>query len=120
MTVSNANEGNAIVFLTKADWNLERAIDLFFQNPNMQAGSADANSIQSFFNAYANDPEDLKFEEGNQENNKIGPNGMFRLLKDIDVDPSNIRALILAWKMKAGTECEFSWDEFREGCQAMK
>lgn len=55
-----------------------------------------------------------------KEANKIGPNGMQRLLNDLGVDPVDRLVLILAWKLKAGTQCEFSLAEFRDGMKTMK
>lgn len=54
------------------------------------------------------------------EGRRIGPNGILRLLNDLGVDPASREVLILAWKLKAGTQCEFSWDEWKDGMTALK
>jgi hypothetical protein len=51
---------------------------------------------------------------------RIGPNGMMRLLNDLGIDPASVNALILAWKMNAKVQCEFSLEEFRSGLREMK
>ena len=56
----------------------------------------------------------------NVENGRIGPHGMVRFLRDLSVDPTSRSALILAWKLKAERQCEFSQKEFRDGFNAMR
>jgi hypothetical protein len=51
---------------------------------------------------------------------RIGPNGMQRLLNDLDIDPTSLNALVFAWKLRAERQCEFSHDEFRTGLREMK
>ncbi|KAH7725666.1 RP42 protein [Aphelenchoides avenae] len=70
--------------------------------------------IKDFFDNYANEPED------NTNGKRIGPNGMLALLTDVHVQPTDRMALVLAWKLKAETQCEFSWDEFEKGMTTMK
>lgn len=45
---------------------------------------------------------------------------MLALLNDIGVPPTDRMALVLAWKLCAETQCEFSWEEFREGMTKLK
>uniref|UniRef100_D1MPT4 Defective in cullin neddylation protein n=1 Tax=Galdieria sulphuraria TaxID=130081 RepID=D1MPT4_GALSU len=47
--------------------------------------------------------------------NYIGAEGLQRLFEDIQVDPSDVVTLVLAWKLKASSTCEFSEKEFVEG-----
>lgn len=106
------------------------AVDFFFQNPSYYSlveNNVDLKKIDMFFARYANgkifkylikyfyliDPLD-------KEPNKIGPNGMQRLLNDLGVDPVDRLVLILAWKLKASTQCEFTLNEFRDGMKEMK
>ncbi|CAD5234668.1 unnamed protein product [Bursaphelenchus xylophilus] len=119
LQIANCDEIIAQKCLNNADWNIERALDIFYQTPSFQESSSgcDARKIDALFNAYANDKEDLK-QTGVE--NRIGPNGMLRLLNDLHVDPSSVDALILAWKMKAETQCEFSQEEFKNGCIQMR
>lgn len=41
--------------------------------------------------------------------------GMSRFCDDAGLDPCKITVLILAWKFKAATQCEFTRKEFVEG-----
>ena len=38
-----------------------------------------------------------------------------RLLDDLDLPPDSRLVLILAWKLRAATQCEFTRDEFMNG-----
>jgi hypothetical protein len=51
---------------------------------------------------------------------RIGPNGIVRLLTDLKVDPSDRSVLILAWKLNAGTQCEFTHEEWTKGMEAIR
>lgn len=49
------------------------------------------------------------------ENDKMSAEGIFKLLQDLMLAPDSRLVLILAWKMRAATQCEFSRDEFLNG-----
>ncbi|XP_063590161.1 DCN1-like protein 2 [Penaeus indicus] len=49
------------------------------------------------------------------EPNKILVDGVMRLLDDLDLSPDSRLVLILAWKLRAATQCEFTRDEFMNG-----
>ena len=40
---------------------------------------------------------------------------MVKFLEDLQLDPNNRTVLIIAWKFKAQTQCEFSKEEFLGG-----
>ncbi|CAD5229214.1 unnamed protein product [Bursaphelenchus okinawaensis] len=117
--IANCDEPVALKCLNNSDWNVERGLDIFYQTPSLQESSSgsDVRKLDAMFYQYANDKEDLK-QAGVE--NKIGPNGMLRLLNDLNIDPSALEALVLAWKMNAETQCEFSLEEFKKGCQQMR
>merc|ERR1712193_33073 len=60
-----------------------------------------------------------KYKEPNDPK-KIGIDGIERLCQDLELDPTSIRVLILAWKLKAATQCEFSNKEFCEGLERLR
>uniref|UniRef100_A0A7E4VV79 Defective in cullin neddylation protein n=1 Tax=Panagrellus redivivus TaxID=6233 RepID=A0A7E4VV79_PANRE len=66
---------------------------------------------QLFVN-YANDPSDNLPD-------RIGPNGVLRLLQDVHAEPTDCSVLIFAWKCKAQTQCEFSNEEWTNGLKAI-
>ncbi len=43
--------------------------------------------------------------------------GMIKLCTDLDVSPSDIAVLVLAWKFKAATACVFTTEEFDGGME---
>ena len=50
-----------------------------------------------------------------QEEEKITADGMFKFLEDLGLNPESQVVLIIAWKFKAATQCEFTRDEFVTG-----
>nr|CAD2170002.1 unnamed protein product [Meloidogyne enterolobii] len=119
VSFTQTSESTAIQCLTNANWNLEMACDIFYQNPSYFSqvdSSVDNRRLDQFFQKYANDPKDLAQKV---ENGRIGPHGMVRFLRDLGVDPTSRMALILAWKLKAERQCEFSQQEFRDGMNSL-
>ena len=49
------------------------------------------------------------------EADKITAEGMVKFLEDLQLNPESRVVLILAWKFKAATQCEFTRDEFVNG-----
>ena len=41
--------------------------------------------------------------------------GVSRFCEDASLDPTSLTVLILAWRFKAATQCEFTRKEFVEG-----
>lgn len=52
-------------------------------------------------------------EPGDEE--KIMAEGVSKFCEDLNLDPTSIRVLLIAWKFKAATQCEFSKKEFIDG-----
>lgn len=50
-----------------------------------------------------------------QDENKIGIDGIQQFCDDLALDPASISVLIIAWKFRAATQCEFSKQEFMDG-----
>ena len=49
------------------------------------------------------------------EPNKILVDGVMKLLDDLELPPDSRLVLLLAWKLKAATQCEFTKEEFCNG-----
>lgn len=47
---------------------------------------------------------------------KIGPEGMETLFQELKINPLDIVALIFAWKLKGTVPCEFTREQFVNGC----
>lgn len=50
-----------------------------------------------------------------QDENKIGIDGIQQFCDDLSLDPASISVLVVAWKFRAATQCEFSKKEFVDG-----
>ena len=49
------------------------------------------------------------------EEEKMLAEGVSRFCEDANLDPTSLTVLIVAWKFKAATQCEFTRKEFVEG-----
>jgi len=108
------SESVAKELLAAFEWNVEMALDAFYDggygvasSPRATGGGAgaiDRARLASFFDAY----KDASGE-------KIDVYGMQRFCDDLEVDPSDMVMLVLAWRLDASAMAEFQRDEFQEG-----
>ncbi|CAJ0955309.1 unnamed protein product, partial [Mesorhabditis belari] len=71
-------------------------------------------AVHQLFERYANKPAD------NLGPDRIGPHGVFALLEDLGLAPTDRKVLILAWLLKAKIQCEFTADEWNYGLVALR
>ncbi|KAL4658278.1 DCN1-like protein 3-like [Arapaima gigas] len=64
--------------------------------------------VEELFACYKDEQDDAILEEG-----------MERFCSDLQLDPTEFRVLLLAWKFQAATMCRFTRREFVEGCKAL-
>lgn len=50
-----------------------------------------------------------------QDENRIGVDGIQQFCDDLSLDPASASVLVIAWKFRAATQCEFSKKEFVDG-----
>uniref|UniRef100_A0A1I7V356 Defective in cullin neddylation protein n=1 Tax=Caenorhabditis tropicalis TaxID=1561998 RepID=A0A1I7V356_9PELO len=110
---TQASEPVSINFLAKANWNIEYAMTLYFDNPQLFSGSAaqpsiDRSKMDKLFYEFL-DTQDKVGEK------RMGPHGVFRLIQALGYRPTDRQVLVLAWKLKAQTQCEFTLDEWVQG-----
>uniref|UniRef100_A0A665TPH6 DCN1-like protein n=2 Tax=Echeneis naucrates TaxID=173247 RepID=A0A665TPH6_ECHNA len=109
MIFTQSNEKTALTCLSQNDWKLDVATDKFFQNPELYVpnlkGALDKKKLEQLYNRYR-DPHD---------DNKIGIDGIQQFCDDLGLDPASISVLLIAWKFRAATQCEFSKQEFMDG-----
>ncbi|KAE8649068.1 DCN1-like protein 5 [Cucumis sativus] len=84
------------------------AVDLF-RSASSRASSKELERIDSLFYSYANPSSGL-----------IDPEGIENLCSDIEVDHTDVRILMLAWKMKSEKQGYFNLDEWRTGLKSLR
>jgi len=133
VSFTQTSEQLAIHCLSQHDWKLEIASDAYFQNPdtywreamaNNKSGSGggggggnmmgmggpvDKKKVDSLFNKYRDQ----------NDSDKMGPEGIYKFLQDLNLPADSRLVLIMVWKMKAATQCEFTREEFTSGMLEM-
>lgn len=106
---TQTGEKSAINCLGAHDWKLDVAVDNFFQNPDRYSSeprsSADKKKLDALWQRYR-DP---------HEEDKMTVDGVMKFLEDLSLSPESRTVLLIAWKFKAATQCEFTKEEFVNG-----
>ncbi|UYV80896.1 DCUN1D1 [Cordylochernes scorpioides] len=106
---TQTGEKTAINCLAQHDWKLDVASDSYFQNPEYyyreQRQQVDKKKLEHLYNRY----------KDHAEPDKISADGILKFLEDLSLTPESKLVLILAWKFKAATQCEFTKHEFIMG-----
>nr|XP_002129309.2 DCN1-like protein 1 [Ciona intestinalis] len=110
ISLTNLSEKSAISCLAKHDWRLDIASDSFFSEPESYVVSdrrshVERRKLEALFNALK-DPLDP---------DKVGVEGISKFCEELQVEPTSRIVLIIAWKFRAATQCEFTKKEFFEG-----
>jgi len=105
IALTQTGEQTAIYCLQSSDWKLDQASDNYFSNPDMFYRELDVKKIEQLFIKYrdVSDPQ------------KICTDGVVRFLEDLQLSPESRLVLIIAWRFRAQTQCEFTRDEFING-----
>jgi DCN1-like protein 1/2 len=105
IALTQTGEQTAIHCLTANDWKLDLASDNYFSNPDLYYRELDVKKIEQLFNKYRD----------NNDGTRITSDGVIKFLDDLQLSPESRLVLILAWKFRAQTQCEFLRDEFVNG-----
>ncbi|KAL7162167.1 hypothetical protein ACSBR2_042610 [Camellia fascicularis] len=88
--------------------NNSSAVDLF-RSASGKAATKELERIDNLFYAYANNSSVM-----------IEPEGIEALCSDLEVDHTDVRILMLAWKMQAEKQGYFTLDEWRRALKALR
>ncbi|KAF5453276.1 hypothetical protein F2P56_028190 [Juglans regia] len=80
-----------------------------FRSASSKATSKELERIDNLFHSYAN-----------RSSGMIDPEGIETLCSDMEVDHTDVRILMLAWKMKAEKQGYFILEEWRRGLKALR
>lgn len=105
IALTQTAEQTAIDCLNLNEWKLDLACDNYFQARDQYCRELDSKKVEQLFVHYR-DPNDP---------NKIGLDGVVRFLEDLRLSPESQMVLIIAWRFKAETQCEFTRTEFVNG-----
>lgn len=112
VSFTQTGESTAIYCLAANDWKLDLASDNYFQNPDAyyrEPKCVDRKKLDTLYARYRD----------TTDHEKITADGVMQLLDDLGLPPESKRVLIIAWRFKAATQCEFTRKEFIEGMIAL-
>ncbi|OWF54470.1 DCN1-like protein 1 [Mizuhopecten yessoensis] len=106
---TQTGEKSAITCLSAFDWKLDVAVDNFFQTPDRYSCDSrvtvDRKRLEQLWGRYKDQNED----------DKMTVDGVMKFLEDLNLSPESRTVLLIAWKFKAATQCEFTKEEFITG-----
>jgi len=101
--LTNCSEKIAMNCLAQNEWRLEMACDSFFTSPDLYLKIVDRKKIDNWFHKYS------------PNGDKILIDGCVQLLEDLNLRPNDRKVLILAHRLRAQNQCEFTKQEFTNG-----
>eukprot|EP01156_Anaeramoeba_ignava_P022551 Anaeramoba_ignava/c20785_g4_i1.p1 GENE.c20785_g4_i1~~c20785_g4_i1.p1 ORF type:complete len:258 (-),score=84.90 c20785_g4_i1:146-919(-) len=111
ISFTTRGEKTAISALKSFRWNVDRAVNDFFENPQKYPPSPppspppyNKSSLEKLFR---------KYKQSNA--NKMDAQGVANFFNDLGVDMTDILTLIIAWKLRSKVLGEFSYEEFVDG-----
>ena len=115
--------------LNETDWNLERALNLHFDQAKTDSGSSEQErQLRELFDHYANlSSLSSPPSSGGTSGGILGVEGFEQFCKDLDIDPSgDIVTLLISHWCSCKQMCQFEWAGWRNcfhlemnGCHSM-
>ncbi|KAF9436731.1 hypothetical protein BGZ76_003131 [Entomortierella beljakovae] len=102
-------EPAAITLLKDAKWDVQVAVNNFYGGGSSASQSngtkppVNAKQLEKIFDDFKDEPNQILIE------------GMEKFCEALDVDPTDVVMLVMAWHLKAENMCEFSRAGFIEG-----
>ncbi|KAL4955015.1 Cullin binding-domain-containing protein [Aspergillus filifer] len=110
VSFTQAKDTVATKFLRSARWNVEEAIDAYFQSP--QGGSGATFTINQIFDQYRDSPE--------ENPDTIGIEGAMRYFSDIKVELDEVTCLAIAELLQSPSMGEFTREGFLNGWRSVQ
>jgi len=105
VSFTGSSEPRALQYLKRYKWDLENAVNEYFQNPPpVEKPKFDERAIETLFDSYAGKGEQV-----------MGADGLVKFFSDINVDLSDVISLAISWQLRAKTVGEFTREEFVGG-----
>ncbi|PGH15435.1 hypothetical protein AJ79_02411 [Helicocarpus griseus UAMH5409] len=105
--LTGAKDGVASKFLKSSGWNVERAVDAYYQNTQESASSGTVAAINKLFDSYRDNPK--------ENPDGIGIEGAMKYLADIQVQLDEVVCLGIAELLRCPSMGEFTRESFVEG-----
>ncbi|ORZ12480.1 hypothetical protein BCR41DRAFT_100524 [Lobosporangium transversale] len=111
--ITNMRESAAITLLKDCRWDIQVAVNTFY-------GGGSGSNTTSQSNTKSLPPVNVKqiekiFDDFKDDTNYILIEGMEKFCAALDVDPTDVVMLVMAWHLKAENMCEFTRSGFIEG-----
>lgn len=111
MSFTGATKDEAVGCLKAFKWSVDHATNAYFDNSStfgaQLAPKMNPKKIKDFFKKFADNEKAIEI------------NGMIKLCSELEVDPSDVVMLVIAWKCGASVACVFNEQEFTSGMQSI-
>ncbi|KAF9177950.1 DCN1-like protein 2 [Haplosporangium sp. Z 767] len=108
-------ESAAISLLKDCKWDVQLAVNNFYGSGSTSGAAAQSNGTNGSSGAVNVKKINQIFDEFKDEQNQILIEGMEKFCAALDVDPTDVVMLVMAWHLKAENMCEFTRAGFVEG-----
>jgi DCN1-like protein 1/2 len=104
---STVPEATVTKILEQSNWNVQEALDYFYNNKHKypEASQGNSDKLGDIFKKYAD----------KEDSNAMGEEGMLQFFKDVSVNPEGYETLIIAWYLKSSQMGLYQKEEFIKG-----